>query len=761
MDQQTNGRSRVPTPQGYSVLSLALTVLVILMALFMLHNWNISRAASDGELRHISSVVQQGSRANMAMRHSNIINVAAQLDTVPDSRFIPEVQGILNNYMALMTGVVSVAYVSKQGDFQVQASRTEARQTQVYSNFMQAFDESEREHEVVDAPAYWDAAHQRWLLPLIYPVERPHAGYSGYLISMYDLGYRMEMWGRTHLSVDTQIAVVGTDALPRYSVPGIDRFHAPEGKAFLQNVIRQLRKRKETEGPITAGWPDGEGGTQFYRVYYAHLGDDLYSLVIRPVSVFYQAYWNNIQFALLLFSGLILCVIVLNHMVIRQHMRHRHELEYKAHHDPLTGLLNRSRMLQLINLDIEEQANQPLTLILINVDHFNRVNDQYGHSAGDRVLCDMACRINSLISAHDWLGRASGDEFMVLLRSGQNPSEQDVLIMALMAALNEGYRVDHRLVRVSVSVGVAAYPGDASEADQLLGKADAALHRAKSEGRAQVVHYSADIAHQQQREKRMMRALDGAWNRGEIYVVYQPQVDCVRGSVRGAEALVRWNSPEFGLVPPDEFIPLAESSGLVGDIDRYVMREACLFNRVMSDMHNQPLQISVNISAYHLLEPSLIPEITQLLSDVGLDPSRLVLEVTETAMLNDFERAAQQLSALRTLGIGVSVDDFGTGYSSLAYIHKLPVTEIKIDRSFVEKIDSDLHDRTLISAIIAMGRRLHLEVVAEGVETEEQWQILRQQKCDVLQGYHFSRPLSSEDFVEFVADHPRRAEATG
>ena len=162
MDQQTNGRSRVPTPQGYSVLSLALTVLVILMALFMLHNWNISRAASDGELRHISSVVQQGSRANMAMRHSNIINVAAQLDTVPDSRFIPEVQGILNNYMALMTGVVSVAYVSKQGDFQVQASRTEARQTQVYSNFMQAFDESEREHEVVDAPAYWDAAHQRW-----------------------------------------------------------------------------------------------------------------------------------------------------------------------------------------------------------------------------------------------------------------------------------------------------------------------------------------------------------------------------------------------------------------------------------------------------------------------------------------------------------------------------------------------------------------------------------------------------------------------
>jgi|GEM_PF-1285871 len=751
----------VATP-GNGVLSFSLSVLVILMSLFLLHSWNQSQTNNDGELKHINYVVVQGLRTIIRQNQHDLQSMALRLSHLPDSRFLQDGEDILRNYVDMMSDISAVAFVTRQDGYVIQASDgdTELPQLGLYPEL---FTRADQTQSLTDAPAFWSDSRQQWLLPIIYPVKRPAAGYSGYLISMYDLNNRMQGWDSAHQNDGTSIVIAGKDALPRYGVPDLNRYRTDSSKKFLRKVVQKVLDRAESEGAVTVSWPaeNNQRQAESCRVFYKRLNDDLISLVVRPVSVFYQNYWNSVQLAMVLFTGLVLSVIVLNHLVIRQNSRHRHELEYKAHHDPLTGLLNRSYLLQLINEEIDEYPENQLTFILINIDHFNRINDQYGHSVGDRILCSMAERIRRLVPDYDRLGRAGGDEFMILLRSGKNPSSQDVLIMALMASLHESYQVEQRNVRVSVSVGVAEYPGDASRADNLLGKADAALHRAKADGRAQVVHYSSDIALQQQREKRMEKALDGAWNRGEITVVYQPQVDCRHGEIRGAEALVRWNSPEFGQVPPDEFIPLAEATGLVADIDRYVLREACTFIKNLSDTRQAPLLISVNLSAYHLLEPSMIGDVTNLLDEIDLNPEQLVLEVTETAMLNDFERAAQQLSQLRALGIGVSVDDFGTGYSSLSYIHRLPVTEIKIDRSFIEKIDTDLHDRTLISAIIAMGRRLNLDVVAEGVEAENQWQILKHHKCDVLQGYYIAKPLTQPQFLEFVDENELRKKAFG
>jgi len=244
-----------------------------------------------------------------------------------------------------------------------------------------------------------------------------------------------------------------------------------------------------------------------------------------------------------------------------------------------------------------------------------------------------------------------------------------------------------------------------------------------------------------------------------MQVHYQPQVDCRSGALIGAEALVRWKNKSLGNVSPAEFIPVAEAIGAVRQIDRFVMAEACAFIHQISQQFSRPLRISINLSPEHLLDPAMITEVTELIRRYDLAPQQLVLEITETAVLNDFERAAQQVSQLRALGVGVSVDDFGTGYSSLSYIHKLPVTEIKIDRSFVDQIATDLHDRALTSAVIAMGKRLHLEVVAEGVETASQWQILLEQHCDILQGFYISKPMAASDFIAFMDNYSEEPQA--
>ncbi|WP_430462293.1 putative bifunctional diguanylate cyclase/phosphodiesterase [Thalassolituus sp. LLYu03] len=750
--------ARIPHLSQGRVLLLALLSLAVLLALFVWQTWSNTRTSVDLELSHINGVVTQNSLALQRKRYESLKAVGQKLLAYSEDERHEKGRQFMNAVVDISTGLVGMSFLTadlKQDMFAAGSGAMLNAHPDV-TRFQDPIERAIARNNMVSAAPVWDSRSGEWLLPLFVPLidERSNA-LQGVVAAWIRLQERVEGWQNLDLGQDTSIAVIGDDGVPRYLSPDFSAFANPAGRA----LFTALKEGVDASGR-PEGWLDGDFVTQDaepvrFRVHFAVIGPGMTSLVMRPYSQYHRALMVRVQPAVWLFVVLSLITIIVHLVVSAQQHRYRKRLAFETHHDPLTGLLNRSYLLQRMNHSMAYGPAEPMTLVLINLDHFNRVNDQHGHAVGDAVLQQVPLRLQSVLAANDLMARHSGDEFMLVLRDADSIRGEDMLVMAMQAALQEPFEIGSRTIRLNASIGVAHFPQDGSSAEDLLGKADAALHKAKAEGRGKILSYCSSIAQAMQREKLLENQLAGCCLRNEIRVHYQPQVNCRTGELTGAEALVRWNNPLLGNVSPSEFIPLAEKMGLIADIDRHVMREACGFIQRLSELCQKPLRISVNLSAAHLLNSGLLDDIRQLIRQFALEPKQLVLEITETAMLNDFERAAQQVHQLRALGVGISVDDFGTGYSSLAYIHRLPVTEIKIDRSFVDQITSDLHDRALTSAIIAMGKRLHLEVVAEGVEEESQWKILSDQHCDTIQGYHVARPMTGENFIRYALSDAR------
>ena len=744
-------RAAVSRQSSGWVLALSISALCVLLAVFMLYSWGHTQLTEDNDIARINKSVVQSLYTVADLQTEGLFSLGQLLASLSDGELKTEGQDALHSYVRF-PGIFSISYIGPDGRVFLEASSRPGFRPD-FSMYSRQLSEARSNGKLIQESPVWIPAEGEWLFPLFLAVRKADSdGVPGVLSVLTTLNSKLMNRQGMSLERDTSIVIVGQDGFIRYALPELKRFNDSYGRSLMQHIVRQIDRQGGGEGWLDAAYENTSGRVE-YRVHYEQLEPDLYSLVLRPRAVYRQALLSTAQPAFIIFFLLLAGVVVVHVVVLRQQQSYRTDLLFQARHDPLTGLYNRSRLLELMNNSIRLHPEQPLTLVLINLDQFNQVNDKHGHPVGDEVLRQVPQRLQTVLSEGDWIARHSGDEFMVVFRDPLSLASQDVLIMALMAALQDEFEVGNRVIRLTACAGVATYPYDSSNAEELLGKADAALHKAKADGRCQLVSYSCALAAEMQRAKKLEHELEGCWARDEIYVHYQPQVNCHSGELIGAEALVRWCNHDLGNVSPAEFIPVAEATGIVSQIDRYVMQQACVFIRQLSELCQRPLRISVNLSPAHLLDPGMFDEVSELLSRFALEPQQLVLEITETAMLNDFEKAVQQVSQLRSLGVGVSVDDFGTGYSSLAYIHKLPVTEIKIDRSFVDQICTDLHDRALTSAIIAMGKRLHLEVVAEGVEDAEQWRILAEQNCDSIQGYYVSRPMTAGDFMRFAADN--------
>ncbi len=746
------------------VLPLAIFVLTLLLLTFAVQSWFVSRSVFDNEIAHINRVALQNARSVMIARRESF-NLLGQELLALDALQQPDAgRDTLEKVAFFMPGVVSLGLARSDGQMVLYTTPRESHanpvtlpnlQQQSSRLFRKALDSE----DVVTGPPVWQNSSREWMLPLFYAVrDSYHGEVLAVLTGLVRLQDRLARWDGVDLGTDTSVVIVSSDGVPRYAVPVFNAYDSHAGRAFMQELMQQITDSKSDEGWLVHDWKQDRSRLT-YRVHYSRIGDDLFNLVVRPQSSLWQAWRDRIEPALLAFLALLLGSIGVHRIVLRQQQLYQHNLLFQAHHDPLTGLLNRARLLHLMKESMLDDPEVAFSLLIIDLDYFNRINDQHGHAIGDALLKLVPQRLQSILSPGDWLARQGGDEFLVVFRNELSFRGRDVLTQAIKAALEEEFEIHNRVISVSASIGVANFPRDAIDPNDLLGKANAALYQAKGDGRNCIVHYSDDIAALSRRSKELERQLDGCWQRNEMQVHYQPQVDCRTGALIGAEALVRWKNKSLGNVSPAEFIPVAEAIGAVRQIDRFVMAEACAFIHQISQQFSRPLRISINLSPEHLLDPAMITEVTELIRRYDLAPQQLVLEITETAVLNDFERAAQQVSQLRALGVGVSVDDFGTGYSSLSYIHKLPVTEIKIDRSFVDQIATDLHDRALTSAVIAMGKRLHLEVVAEGVETASQWQILLEQHCDTLQGFYISKPMAASDFIAFMDNYSEEPQA--
>lgn len=425
-----------------------------------------------------------------------------------------------------------------------------------------------------------------------------------------------------------------------------------------------------------------------------------------------------------------------------------------VHRDPLTGLPNRVLFAELLARVIAqaEHEQHEFAVLLLDLDHFTTINESLGYSLGDQLLLQVSHRLQRLLHENDALARLSADEYGIIAVRGEKLLGIDLVAQRLIDELAAPFLLGDRSVYVSASVGIALYPADGTTVEALQSSANAALHQAKQQGRGMLRFFSPELTERARQRLTLEADLRNALNKQELCLHYQPQVDLHSGAVVGLEALVRWSHPVRGMVAPGEFIPLAEESGLVVPLGDWVLREACRQIRVWTIAGISPRQVAVNVSAVQLSRGNLVESVKQALAEAQVRPEQLELEITESFVMADRDRARKTVAELRALGVSLSIDDFGTGYSSLAYLQQLDVHKLKIDMSFVRDMTTNQGNAAIVTAIIALGHSLGLEIIAEGVETKAQADQLRARSCDVMQGYLISRPLSAESVTRFLAE---------
>jgi len=434
----------------------------------------------------------------------------------------------------------------------------------------------------------------------------------------------------------------------------------------------------------------------------------------------------------------------------KQLMKNSKKLYEMAHFDPLTGLTNRAHLTELIDehLGNDDETEHRFALIYLDLDNFKHINDALGHDIGDRLLVVVAKRLKNCVGRNDYVARLGGDEFCLVLNHTHEQDKAGEVAQRVLKTLEEPIIIDDRNLAVSSSIGITMAPVDGDSAAALLQNADLAMYQAKAEGKNNFRIFSQDLYKDADTRIALESELRRAVQNEEFVLFYQPQIDLKSGELMGCEALIRWQHPERGTLSPFFFIDAIENNGLIIPVGKWIIREACRQCAEWSQLGLTHIKISINLSARQFSDPELLNDIKRAISDAGIQPSQLELEVTESLLATDIRRAIELLKELQSLGLTIAIDDFGTGYSSLSYLKQLPLDKLKIDRAFVKDIPDDNDDKQITSAIVAMAHSLNLRVVAEGVETREQQDYLRDLDCEYAQGFLIDKPLAPDSFIE-------------
>ena len=427
-------------------------------------------------------------------------------------------------------------------------------------------------------------------------------------------------------------------------------------------------------------------------------------------------------------------------------------IHHMARHDSLTGLPNRMMFSSLLNVAIPTAARykRDFAVMFIDLDRFKFINDTLGHEAGDTLLKEITARFKQTLRTSDVIARLGGDEFVVLVQEVSDREHAATVARKILSAAIKPMVLVGQECRVTASIGIAMFPGDGEDEQALMKNADSAMYYAKEEGKNNFQFYSSDINSQSLERLTLESNLRRAMEREEFTLNYQAKLDLRSGAITGVEALLRWQNAELGSVSPAKFIPVAEETGLIVHIGRWVLKTACEQNVAWQRQGLPPINMAVNLSVRQFADENLVEDIATILRETGMTPGLLELEITEGMLIHNIERAIKLLTAIKQMGVRLAIDDFGTGYSSLGQLKNFPIDTLKVDRSFIRDLATDSEDRAITTAIIAMGKTLSLTVVAEGVETIEQQDFLRGQACDEMQGYYFSKPIAADEFATLL-----------
>jgi diguanylate cyclase (GGDEF)-like protein len=449
---------------------------------------------------------------------------------------------------------------------------------------------------------------------------------------------------------------------------------------------------------------------------------------------------------------------------VTEFQRAQERLNYLAHYDTLTGLPNRLLLQDRLNLAMAEadRRDRVVAVMFLDLDRFKIINDTLGHDVGDALLKSVAERLTTCVRAGDTISRLGGDEFTVILANVAHVDDVARVAQKIIDSFAPPFNIAGRELFMSTSIGITLYPFDDDKLDSLLRNADAAMYHAKEMGRNTFQFYTAELNRRTAKRLQLETALRHALERNELLLHYQPQVNLKTGKIIGAEALLRWQHPEMGLIPPLDFIPLAEETGLIVPIGEWVLRTACRQAQAWHRAGFPRFQVAVNLSGRQLQHRDLAKLVKKVLKETGLNPRHLDLELTESLLMHNTGETLAAMEELHTHGAAFSMDDFGTGYSSLAYLKRFPIDTLKIDQSFVRDIPTDPDDAAIAQAIIAMAHSLGIRVIAEGVETAKQLAFMRAHQCDGMQGYYFSKPVPAEAMTRLLQEDrrlPRRRPA--
>jgi diguanylate cyclase (GGDEF)-like protein len=597
-------------------------------------------------------------------------------------------------------------------------------------------------------------------IPFTRRLNAANGDFDGAVIVAVDAAFFVSGYDASELGEHGVLGVLGTDGIFRVRRSGDSMF---SGDAINYSSLLPKPGEVDADPPVSLSSWDGvrrwSGAREIYGFPLAiviGLAEDEQLAAVERNSAVYLWRAAAGSLAIVLFTALLGRMSwQLAQSRLRESeskLEYAQRVEYLAYHDGLTGLPNRSMFSRLLSQRISEarRYDRQLAVAFLDLDRFKQINDTLGHEAGDQLLQEVAARLKGCVRDSDTVARLGGDEFVVLLPELQDGKLAATVAHKVLGVIGKPFTLIGHEFRVTASIGISVYPQDGQDEQTLTKNADIAMYQAKAEGKNNFQFYSEQLNVNSLERLTLESSLRHALERDEFRLYYQAKRDIRTGCIAGMEALLRWEHPDLGTVTPMQFIPVAEETGLIVPIGKWVLKAACLQSVAWQKEGLPPLGIAVNMTERQFLDESLLQDLASILQSTGMNPQLLELELSESLLIRDVESTLRILTGLKSLGIRIAVDDFGTGYSSLATLQRFPLDTVKIDRSFIGDLAGPSEDAGLADAIITMGKSLSLTVIAQGVETKEQADFLRAHACDELQGFYFNRPLAANQFAQLM-----------